>query len=103
MKLFVSDNHHRYQQQFLDYLRAVIHLEYAILNLRSVLKSIEIHCLKCSKRKAKSVTPMKAELLVESLGYRQPPFTNCGVDYFGPFTSQSGGFLEKTMVLPYYM
>ena len=25
-----------------------------------------------------------AELPVERLGYRQPPFTNCGVDYFGP-------------------
>ena len=28
---------------------------------------------------------MMAELPVERLGYRQPPFTNCGVDYFGPF------------------
>ena len=28
---------------------------------------------------------MMAELPVERLGYRQPPFTKCGVDYFGPF------------------
>ena len=85
VKLFVSDIHYRYQHQFLDYLRAVIHLEFAILNLRSLLKSIEVHCLICRKRKAKTVTPMMAELPVERLGYRQPPFTNCGVDYFGPF------------------
>ena len=85
VKLFVSDIHCRYQHQFLDYLRAVIHLELAILNLRFLLKSIEVHCLICRKRKAKTVTPMMAELPVERLGYRQPPFTNCGVDYFGPF------------------
>ena len=28
---------------------------------------------------------MMAEFPVERLGYRQPPFTNCVVDYFGPF------------------
>ena len=95
VKLFVSDIHYRYQHQFLDYLQAVIHLEFAILNLRSSLKSIEVHCLICRKRKAKTVTPTMAELPVERLGYRQPPFTKCAVDYFGPFTSQSGGVLKS--------
>ena len=85
VKLFVSDIHYCYQHQFLDYLRAVIHLAFAILYHRSLLKSIEVHCLICRKRKAKTVTHMMAELPVERLGYRQPPFTNCGVDYFGPF------------------
>ena len=84
MKLFVSNFHYRYQHQFLDYLRAVIHLEFAILNLRSLLKSTEVHCLICRKHKAKTVTPMMAELPVERLGYRQPRFTNCGVVFFGP-------------------
>ena len=85
VKLFVSDVHYRYQHQLLDYLRAVIHLEFAILNLRSLFKSIEVHCLLCRKRKVKTVTPMMAELPVEWLGYRQLPFKNCDVDYFGPF------------------
>ena len=26
-----------------------------------------------------------SDLPIERLGYRQPPFNNCGVDYFGPF------------------
>ena len=81
--VILSDIHYRYQHQFLDYLRAVIHLEFAILNLRSLLKSIEVHCFISRKRKAKSITPMMAELPVERLGYRQPLFTNCGVDNFG--------------------
>ena len=28
---------------------------------------------------------MMSDLPGERLGYRQPPFSNCGVDYFGPF------------------
>ena len=70
VKLFLSDTHYRYQHQFLNYLRAVIHLAFAILNLRSLLKSIEVHCLICRKRKAKTVTSMMAELPVERLGYK---------------------------------
>ena len=85
VKLFVSDIHYRYQHQFLYYMRAVFHLEFAILNLRSLLKSIGVHCLICRKREAKTVTPLMAELPVGRLGYHQPPFTNCGVVYFGPF------------------
>ena len=28
---------------------------------------------------------MMSDLPAERLGYRQPPFSNCGLDYFGPF------------------
>ena len=28
---------------------------------------------------------MMSDIPAERLGYRQPPFSNCGVDYFGPF------------------
>ena len=99
MKLFISDIHYRYQNQFLEHLRAVIHLKFAILNLRSLLKSIEVLCLIFRKRKAKTVTPMMAELPVERLGYRQPPFTNCGADYFGTFYVSIRRSFEKRWCL----
>ena len=76
---------YRYQHPLLYYVRAVIHLEFEILNLHSLLRSIEVHCLTCRKRKVKTVAGMMAELPFESLDYRHPPFTNCEVDYFGPF------------------
>ena len=95
VKLFVSDIHYRYQHQFLDYMRAVIHLEFAILNLRSLIKSIEVHCLICRKRKAKTVLPMMAELSVERLGHRMLPSQTVVLIILDLFTRQSGGFLKN--------
>ena len=74
-------NHH----QSVDFLRAVIQLESVVLWLRTTLRSIEHYSVLCRKQKGKVITPMMADLLLERLGYRQPPFANCGVDYFSPF------------------
>ena len=52
------------------------------------------------KRKAQTVTHIIADLPIERLSYKQPPFSNTGVDYFGPFlvpirrsTEKRWGFL----------
>ena len=62
-------------------MRAVVNLKYVVLNLRWLLR-------------------MMADLPIERLGYKQPPFSNTGVDYFGPFlvpirrsTEKRWGFL----------
>ena len=66
-------NHHK----CVDFLRAVTHLQYVVLGLRTALRSIEHHCVLCQKLKAKVITPMMADLPHERRGYRQPPFANC--------------------------
>ena len=86
VKLIVSDIHYRYQHQLLDYLRDIIHLEFAILNLRSLLKSIEV--LICRKRKAK--TERLEGLVTASL-----PSQSVVLIILDPFTSQSGGVLKN--------
>ena len=92
-------NHH----QSVVFLRAVIQLEYVeyvVLGLRTALRSIEHHCVLCRKRKAKVITPMMADLPLERLDYRQPPFANCGVDYFRPFHETIRRSSEKLEVVP---
>ena len=85
IRLFLRFYHIKNEHQSVDYLRSVIHQQFVVLRLRSALRAIETHCVCCRKRKAKTVTPMMSDLPAERLGYRQPPFSNCGVDYFGPF------------------
>ena len=85
IRLFLRFYHNKHEHQSVDYLRSVIHQQFLVLRLRSALRAIETPCVPCRKQKAKTVTPMMSDLPAERLGYRQPPFTNCGVDYFGPF------------------
>ena len=81
-------------------MRAVVNLKYVVLNLRWLLRIIEKICVVCRKHKAQTVIHMMADLPIERLGYKQPPFSNTGVDYFGPFlvsirrsTEKRWGFL----------
>ena len=85
IRLFLRFYHLKHEHQSVDYLRSVIHQQFVVLRLRSALRAIETYCACCRKRKAKTVTPMMTDLPAERLGYRQSPFSNCGVDYFGPF------------------
>ena len=50
-----------------------------------MLLSIAQRCVLCRKRDPNVISPLMADLPKERLGYMQPPFANCGVDYFGPF------------------
>ena len=81
----MAHQHNKHEHQSIDYLRSVIQIEYAILKLRSMLRNIELNCKNCRKRKLKTITPFMSDLPIERLGYRQAPFNNCGVDYFGHF------------------
>ena len=95
VKLFVAHQHNKHEHQSIDYLRSVIQTEYAILKLKSLLRNIELNCKNCRKRKLKTITPFMSDLPIERLGYRQAPFNNCGVDYFGPFHVTIRRSLEK--------
>ena len=85
VKLIVAHQHNKHEHQSIDYLRSVIQIEYAILKLRSLLRNIELNCKNCRKRKLKTITPFMSDLPIVCLGYRQAPFNNCAVDFFGPF------------------
>ncbi|XP_075258504.1 uncharacterized protein LOC142350541 [Convolutriloba macropyga] len=75
------NNHHEGN----DYLRALVQQQYAVLKLRSILRSIRFNCVLCRIRRTKPVQPMMADLPSERLAFQCPPFTNVGLDYFGPF------------------
>ena len=77
--------HQMYHHLGFDYVRAQVGHKYIFLKIRSILRTIRYQCIPCRKRDAVIVNPMMADLPKERLGYLEPPFSNCGVDYFGPF------------------
>ena len=100
VRLFLENFHINQCHQGVEYLRALIQQEYAIVKLRPTLRSIVSRCITCRKRKAETLAPMMSDLPRERLAYREPPFRNTGIDYFGHFyvsvkrsTEKRWGFL----------
>ena len=59
--------------------------QFAIVKLRTALRSIVNKCVTCRKRRAKTLNPMMSDLPRERLAFKERPFTNTGIDYVGPF------------------
>ena len=75
---------------------SVLNMKYATLGMRRLLGSTENQCVTCRKRKARTIQPIKSNLPVERLGYKQPPFNHTVVDYFGPLFVPVRRSTEKT-------
>ena len=67
------------------YLRALVQQQFAIVKLRTALRSIVSKCVTCRKRRAETLNTMMSDLPRERLAFKERPFTNTGIDYFGPF------------------
>ena len=100
VKLFLDHMNVKHYHQGVEYLRSILQEHYKILKLRSSLRSIKAHCLRCREFRAVTMQPIMSDLPKERLAYQSPPITNTGVDYFGPFyvtvrrtTEKMWGFL----------
>ena len=85
-KLVIVDFHHRYNHEGNEHVRNIIQQEYWILRCRSYLRKIIHDCPYCRQRRARPQPPMMADLPEVRLTAHLPPFTNVGIDYFGPYT-----------------
>ena len=99
-KLFLEHTHAKHYHQGVEYVRSIVQEDYIVMKLRSSLRSIKAHCLRCGKFHALTMQPIMSDLPKERLAYQSPPFTNTGVDYFRPFyvtvrrtTEKRWGFL----------
>ena len=85
VRLLLEHLHEKHCHQGVEYLRALIQQKYAIVKLRTALRTIQSRCVTCRKRKADTLTPIMADLPAERIAFASPEFTNTGLDYFGPF------------------
>ncbi|XP_063821243.1 uncharacterized protein LOC135071381 [Ostrinia nubilalis] len=72
--------------------------EYFILHLRPSVKKAASSCLYCRIRKAQPLIPLTGDLPEARLAHHQRPFSNVGLDYFGPVSVSIGRRTEKRYV-----
>ena len=100
VRLLLEHLHRQHCHQGVNYFRALVQQKFAVIKLRTILRTIVSRCVTCRKRRAETLTPMMSDLPRERLAFKEPPFSNTGVDYFGPFfvsvkrsTEKRWGFL----------
>ena len=69
--------------------------QYWILKARAAVKSVWNSCQECKNRRAQPRIPAMAQLPIVRTDGSGYPFTNVGVDYFGPFEVTIGRRREK--------
>ena len=85
VNLFLEHTHVKHYHQGVEYLKSIVQEHYTVLKLRSPLRYIKAHCLRCREFQAVTMHSIMSDLTKEGLAYQSPPITNTGVDYFGPF------------------
>ena len=95
IRLMARSLHHKRYHQGLDYMHSVLNMKYAILGLRRLLRSIENQCVTCRKRKETTIQPIMSDVLVERLGYKQPPFYHTGAVTLDRFAFRFAEALKK--------
>ena len=73
-----------------EYVLSNLRQRYWIINGRCVIRSVLKKCFYCRVKRARQLYPAMADLPESRLAYLQPPFTNTGVDLFGPVMVKQG-------------
>ena len=84
------DNHH----EGTEHVRNILQQQYWITGLRNALRRIKYSCVQCRKTVSQPFQPHMADLPKERVQQNVYPFSNTGVDYFGPFEVT---FFRKTV------
>ena len=93
-RLIAQDIHKRYFRWGREHTLALVHQQFWILR-RKLFVRIIINEYLSKRRRVKPTIPVMASLPRERLALCKPPFTNKGVDYFGPISVKRGWVTEK--------
>ena len=96
--LLVADAHVRFGHTNLSTTMAQVRQSYWIPQLRSLVKKVLKSCLSCERLNTQPIIPMMSELPEARTAVDQPPWSFCGVDYFGPIWVKFGRRRSKRWV-----
>ena len=94
-RLLVQDLHEKHLHVGREHTLALVRQTFWISRGKSFVRKIINDCLHCKRRRAKPNVPVMASLPKERLAICEHPFTNTGVDYFGPMNVKRGRVTEK--------
>ena len=76
IRLYLEQLHKTHCHQGVDYMRTLVQQQFAIVKLRTALRSIVSKCVTCRKRRAETLNPIMSDLPRERLAFQERPFTN---------------------------
>lgn len=96
--LLVQQQHEKSAHQLTNATIVAIRRRFWIPQIRTLLKSVRARCVVCKRRHAEPVPPIQGQLPADRLTPYSRPFTNTGLDYFGPVNVTVGRRKEKRWV-----
>jgi transposase InsO family protein len=95
VRLFIRSTHEKLGHAGVERTVAEVRTTIVVLQLRTAVRKMVLGCLLCRQRRAVPVPPLMAPLPEARMAPQKPPFTNCGVDFFGPIYVTIGRRREK--------
>ena len=89
-RLIIEDTHRRVGHQGREHVLADLRERFWIVKGSSAVRNALRDCLLCRRKFRKPATQKMAHLPEERATSGDPPFTNTGVDFFGPFYTKRG-------------
>ncbi|XP_070068024.1 uncharacterized protein [Drosophila takahashii] len=93
--LLVDYFHRKFHHQLTEIVVNEMRQLYHIPGLRAKVRSLANACQRCRNKKAAPEPPEMGDIPPERLAINELPFTNTGIDYFGPFEVNVGRRREK--------
>ena len=78
-----------------EYVLAQMRQKYWITGGGEAIKAVLRNCVICRRCDSKPVAQVMADLPIDPVRPENPPFTNVGIDYFGPFYVKRGRCRDK--------
>ena len=82
-----------------EHTLAIIRQIYWIPRCRGMIRRILSNCVKCKKERAMPESPLMGDLPKERVKIGEKPFSNTGVDYFGPYLVKKNRETRSTKAL----
>ncbi|KAJ0177854.1 hypothetical protein K1T71_006727 [Dendrolimus kikuchii] len=94
-RLMIRQEHEAHHHVGTEHIVNNMRQKYWILRLRPAARHVMHQCINCRLRKTAPTVPVKGDLPRDRLAAYTRPFSNCGVDCFGPMWVTIGRRREK--------